>query len=105
MLGKIASNAGNLSMNRFLVCGIYVDLNRIRAGEALTPESSNRTSAYDRIGARQQRELEVHRREVENEPGGQVNGRQLTGWLAGGPSGVRSSSEFEPARRNQKKWG
>ncbi len=39
-----------------LVCGIYVDLNQIRAGEALTPESSNHTSAYDRIQSRQQRE-------------------------------------------------
>ncbi len=32
-----------------LVCGIYVDLNQIRAGEALTPEESTHTSAYDRI--------------------------------------------------------
>ncbi len=36
-----------------LVCGIYVDLNQIRAGEALTPEESTHTSAYDRIRARQ----------------------------------------------------
>ena len=35
-----------------LVCGIYVDLNQIRAGEALTPETSRHTSAYDRIQAR-----------------------------------------------------
>ena len=32
-----------------LACGIYVDLNQIRAGEALTPEESRHTSAYDRI--------------------------------------------------------
>ena len=32
-----------------LVCGIYVDLNQIRAGETLTPEESQHTSAYDRI--------------------------------------------------------
>ena len=33
----------------------YVDLNQIRAGEALTPESSTHMSAYDRIAGRQQR--------------------------------------------------
>jgi hypothetical protein len=32
-----------------LVCGIYVDLNPIRAGEAQTPEQALHTSAYDRI--------------------------------------------------------
>lgn len=35
-----------------LVCGVYIDLNQIRAGEALTPETSRHTSAYDRIRAR-----------------------------------------------------
>jgi hypothetical protein len=35
-----------------LVCGIYIDLNQIRAGETLTPEDSTHTSAYDRIEAR-----------------------------------------------------
>ncbi len=39
-----------------LICGIYVDLNQIRAGEALTPESSTHTSAFDRIQARLQRQ-------------------------------------------------
>jgi len=34
------------------VCGIYVDLNQIHAGEALTPEDSRYTSAYDRIQGR-----------------------------------------------------
>jgi hypothetical protein len=38
-----------------LVCGIYVDLNQIHAGEAPTPEDSRHTSAYDRIQALQQR--------------------------------------------------
>ena len=37
-----------------LVCGMYVDLNQVRAGEALTPETSTHTSAYDRIQARGQ---------------------------------------------------
>jgi hypothetical protein len=34
-----------------LVCGIYVDLNQIRSGEAITPEESTHTSAFDRIAA------------------------------------------------------
>ena len=37
-----------------LICGIYVDLNQIRAGEALTPEASLRTSVGLRIRARKQ---------------------------------------------------
>jgi hypothetical protein len=32
-----------------LICGIYVDLNQIRAREAVTPEQSTHTSAFDRI--------------------------------------------------------
>jgi hypothetical protein len=37
------------------ICGMYVDLNQIRAGEALTPETSTHTSAYERILGLQQR--------------------------------------------------
>ncbi len=43
------------SEGAILVCGIYIDLNQIRAGEALTPETSCHTSAYDRIAGRRQR--------------------------------------------------
>ncbi len=39
------------SESAILVCGIYVDLNQIRAGEAVTPETSIHTSGYDRIRA------------------------------------------------------
>jgi hypothetical protein len=35
-----------------LLCGIYVDLNPIRAGEASTPEAARYTSAYRRIQGR-----------------------------------------------------
>jgi hypothetical protein len=38
-----------------LVCGIYVDLNPIRAGEARVPEQARHTSAYDRIEGRKWR--------------------------------------------------
>ncbi len=37
-----------------LVCGLYVDLNIIRAGLAQTPEQSQYTSVYARIAARQE---------------------------------------------------
>lgn len=43
------------SATSIVVCGIYIDLNQIRAGEATTPESSTHTSAYNRIVARHQR--------------------------------------------------
>jgi hypothetical protein len=37
------------------VSGVYVDLNQIRAGEALTPEESVHTSVYERIEGRKMR--------------------------------------------------
>ena len=58
-----------------LICGIYVDLNQIRAGEAATPEASTHTSAYDRIRGRQQRLAALA-------SGGTIDDRQLPdGWL------------------------
>jgi hypothetical protein len=42
-----------------LVCGIYVDLNQIRAGEAQTPETSTHTSAHDRIAGRRHRQRQA----------------------------------------------
>ena len=42
-----------------LICGIYVDLNQIRAGEAATPEESRYTSAFDRIAGKQAREADA----------------------------------------------
>jgi hypothetical protein len=41
--------------NSVLVCGIYVDLNPIVAGEAKSPQTARYTSIYQRIQARQQR--------------------------------------------------
>ena len=38
-----------------LVCGLYIDLDQIRAGEALTLDTSCHTSAFDRIAGRRQR--------------------------------------------------
>jgi len=38
-----------------LLCGIYVDLNPIKAGEAASPQTARYTSAYQRIQARAQR--------------------------------------------------
>jgi hypothetical protein len=47
-----------------LVCGIYIDLNQIRAGEALTPEQSRHTSAYNRIQGLRQRQARLSNRQA-----------------------------------------
>ena len=44
------------SEGAILVCGIYVDLNQIRAGEAATPEDSTHTSGFERIRSRSARQ-------------------------------------------------
>ena len=60
-----------------LVCGIYVDLNQIRAGEAQSPETSTHTSAYDRIQSRQERLSAASQADTEQELSSQVP----DGWL------------------------
>lgn len=44
-----------VSENAILICGIYVDLNPIRAGEASVPERAIHSSVFDRILGRKQR--------------------------------------------------
>ena len=44
------------SESAILICGIYVDLNPIRAGEARVPEQARYTSAFDRIEGRKLRQ-------------------------------------------------
>ena len=56
-----------------LVCGIYVDLNQVYAGEAQTPEDSTHTSAYDRIMSMQAQETTEH---------GSLLHERSDGWLA-----------------------
>jgi hypothetical protein len=53
------------------LCGIYVELNQIRAGEALTPEDSRHCSVWYRIQARQP-----------GTPGVPSNPSPRDGWLA-----------------------
>jgi hypothetical protein len=65
---------GLVDEGAILVCGIYIDLNQIRAGEALTPESSTHTSAFDRIQSRQQRQHATRR-------AGQATTSLPDGWL------------------------
>lgn len=60
-----------------LVCGIYVDLNQIRAGEAQRPEASTHTSAYDRIQSRQERLSAAGQADTETDPSSQA----ADGWL------------------------
>jgi hypothetical protein len=67
-------------LGAILICGIYVDLNSIRAGEALAPEQARYTSAYDRIQGWQERQRLA-------QPGGSVQDAQASsampadGWL------------------------
>lgn len=75
-----------------LVCGIYVDLNQIRAGEALTPEALTRTAAYDRIEARKAR---TDRRESDGMP--------RDGWLCELTLDERSEAYIGGAR-SQTPW-
>ena len=64
-----------------LVCGIYVDLNQIRAGEAPTPETSTHTSAYDRILDRAAR-LAQREPPAKIPPGqGEIDHQSAAGWL------------------------
>jgi hypothetical protein len=44
-----------LDENAVLLCGIYVDLNPIKAGEAASPEKARYTSIYTRLQAQSQR--------------------------------------------------
>ena len=50
-----------------VICGIYVDLNQIRAGEAASPEEWRHTSAFDRICGWQARQ-----HTIAAEPGGET---------------------------------
>jgi len=75
-----------------LVCGIYIDLNQIRAGEALKPEESPHTSAYDRIEARDARAA-----------GKASDGMPADGWLCELTLDERSEAYAGPAR-SQTPW-
>jgi hypothetical protein len=61
-----------------LLCGLYIDLNQVRAGEAPTPEDSRWTSAYERIQGRQwQADQEAGRMSEEDAAQGPPDG-----WLS-----------------------
>ena len=60
-----------------LVCGIYVDLNQIHAGEAMTPEESTHTSAYERIQSRLADEPEP----TSPASGGIASDESPSGWM------------------------
>jgi hypothetical protein len=49
-----------LDLAALLICSMYVDLNEIRAGVALSPEESEHSSVYRRICGRQLRQHDVN---------------------------------------------
>jgi len=64
-----------------LVCGVYVDLNQIHAGEAETPEESTHTSAGERIAARQATEVTLEK-ETETKPSDSARPiKRIADWL------------------------
>lgn len=48
-------------LHSILLCGVYVDLNPIKAGEAASPKTARYTSAYQRIEAMSQPVDDAHR--------------------------------------------
>ena len=74
-----------------LICGVYVDLNWIRAGKAATPEASRYTSAADRIRGRAAR----GRRAL-------AEAQRCDGWLA--PLQLEGDGQrYQPGRRASNK--
>lgn len=69
-----------------LICGMYVDLNQIRAGEAATPEESRYTSVFDRICGWQMRRQAV----TEMAPG--VFDGEVDLWIGGSEEGSQIGS-------------
>ena len=89
---------GRFSSNRILdevgliICGVYIDLNKVRAGTSLTPEDSEFTSAFDRIRGRMARRSKA----------GRAAASSFDGWLTpihlegddqGYPAGQRASDK------------
>ena len=71
-----------------LLCGLYVDLNPIKAGEAPSPETARYTSAYQRIQAQQQCPHAADRAD---------------GWLA--ELSLRDGSDQDPNKVNGSRTG